>query len=178
MKKLYVIGMFLTAVILASCSSSKKFHASVSEDKPLFAAINELSKRPNNSKAQKDLQDFYKYSIERHETAIATYRRSEDEKRWDKIINELNALQNIYTSITSTPGTSSLVEPKNYTQEIQNARDHAAADYYAEGTSLLEQDGRDNSLRAYQAFKKADKYVKGYREVETLLKCLGACLVR
>lgn len=165
-----IIGVFLATVILISCGSSQKFHASVSEDKPLFGAINELNKRPDNSKAQKDLQDFYKSSVDRHEDAIAVYRQSNDERRWDKIIAELNALQNIYTSITSTPGTSSLVQPKNYFQQLQNAHEEAAADFYSEGNALLEKEGRENSLQAYQAFKKADKYVKGYREVETLLK--------
>lgn len=170
MKKMNIIGIFLAGIFLVSCSSSQKFQATVSEDKPLFAAINELNKRSTNAKAQKDLQDFYKSSIDRHENAIATYRNSNDERRWDKIITELNALQNIYTSITATPGMSSLVNPKNYFQEIQNTRESAATDFYEEGNALLEKEGRENSLQAHQAFKKADKYVKGYRDVETLLK--------
>ena len=73
MKKMNVISVFLAGIILVSCSTSRKFHASVSEDKPLFAAINELNKRPANAKAQKDLQDFYRVSIDRHENAIAAY---------------------------------------------------------------------------------------------------------
>ena len=107
--------------------------------------------------------------MDRHENAIAVYRQSNEERRWDKIIGELNALQNIYTSVTSTPGTSSLVQPKNYFQELLSAREEAAADYYNEGSALLQKEGRENSLQAYQAFKKADKYVKGYHDVETLL---------
>ena len=163
-------GIFLAGIILVSCSSSQKFHASVSEDKPLFAAINELNKRPQNVKAQKDLQDLYKSSVDRHEDAIAVYKNSTDERRWDKIITELNALQNVYSSITATPGTASLVKPKNYLEEIQSSKEQAAADYYNEGNALLDREGRENSLAAYNAFKKADKYVKGFRDVETLLK--------
>jgi hypothetical protein len=170
MKQIKLIGVFLAGIILVSCSSSQKFHASVSEDKPLFAAINELNKRPTNAQAQKDLQDFYRSSVERHEDAIAVYRTSNDERRWDKIINELNALQNIYSGITATPGTASLVKPRNYFQELQNAKEEAAADFYNAGNALLQKEGRENSLQAYQAFKKADKYVKGYQDVETLMK--------
>jgi hypothetical protein len=170
MKKLNVIGVLLAGIILVSCSSSQKFHAFATEDKPLFAAINELNKRPGNVKAQKDLQDFYRIAVSRHEDAIARYRNSSDEKRWDKIISELNALQNVYAAISATPGTSSLVKPKNYFQELQNVKEEAAADFYARGNALLERDGRDNSLEAYHAFKSADKYVKGYRDVESLLK--------
>src|SRR5215204_277915 len=170
MKKMNVIIVLLAGIILVSCGTSQKFHASVSEDKPLFAAINELNKRPANGKAQKDLEDFYKVSIDRHENVIAAYRNSNDERRWDKIINELNALQNVYTSITSTPGTASLVKPRNYFQDLQNVKEEAAAEFYSEGNALLQKEGRENSLKSYQAFKKADKYVKGYRDVETLMK--------
>ena len=170
MKKMNFLGVFLAGLILVSCGTSQKFHASVSEDKPLFAAINELNKRPSNTKAQQDLKDFYKVSVDRHESAIAAHRNSNDERRWDKIINELNALQNMYSSITATPGTAALVTPKNYFQELQNAKEEAAADFYREGTGLLEREGRENTLAAFDAFKKADKYVKGYRDVENLMK--------
>ena len=169
MKHINLTGVLLAGIILVSCSTSQKFQASSKEDKPLFAAINELNKRPNNAKAQKDLQGFYQASVDRHEDAIAVYKNSDDERRWDKIIHELNALQNIYTSISLTPGTAALVKPKNYLQELQDVKEQAASDYYDEGNALLSKEGRDNSLAAYNAFKKADKYVKGYRDVETLL---------
>ena len=170
MKKVKFIGLFLAVLIFASCGSSQKFHASVSEDKPLFAAINELNKRPSNAKAQKDLQDLYASSVDRHENAIGTYRNSTNENRWDKIIQALTALQNMYTSISSTPGTVTLVKPKNYLQDIQDAKEEAAADFYAQGNSLFQKEGRENSLQAYHSFKKADKYIKGFEDVENLLK--------
>ncbi|MGZ5134419.1 MAG: hypothetical protein ACXWCG_04690 [Flavitalea sp.] len=170
MNKMYFLGVILAGLLVASCGSSQKFHASVSEDKPLFAAINELNKRPSNTKAQKDLQDFYQISVDRHEQAIATYKNSTDENRWDKIISSLSALQNMYTSISSSPGTATLVKPKNYIQELQDVKEEAAADFYAQGNSLLQNEGREYSLKAYHSFKKADKYVKGFRDVENLVK--------
>ena len=170
MKKMKFFVVILAGLVFASCGSSQKFHASVSEDKPLFAAINELNKRPSNVKAQKDLEGLYSISVDRHERAIATYRHSSDENRWDKVINSLNALQNIYTSISSTPGTAALVKAKDYSRELQDATEEAAAYFYAQRNSFLERDGREYSLQAYNAFKKADKYVKGFREVENLMK--------
>ena len=75
MKKMKLLGVFLAGIILVSCSTSQKFHATVSEDKPLFSAINELNKRPENVKAQKELVDFYKATVDRHENAIAVYEK-------------------------------------------------------------------------------------------------------
>ena len=65
---------------------------------------------------------------------------------WGKIIHELNALQNIYTSISLTPGTAALVKPKNYLQELQDVKEQAASDYYDEGNALLSKEGRDKPL--------------------------------
>lgn len=169
MRQLKILTVFLATVVMISCGSSQKFRASVSEDKPLFAALNELNKRPANAKAQKDLQDFYRSSVERHEHAIAVYKASNDERRWDKIINELNSLQNIYSSISATPAAASLVSPKNYVQALQDIREQAAADFYEQGNEYLGKDGRENSLKAHELFKKSDKYVKGFRDVESLL---------
>ena len=51
-----ILPFFIGFVVLASCGSSKKFQASYAEDKPLFAAINELNKRPGNEKARDDFE--------------------------------------------------------------------------------------------------------------------------
>ena len=61
------------------------------------------------------------------------------------------------------------MKPRNYLEELENVKEEAAADFYNDGQALLEKEGRENSLQAYHSFKKADKYVKGYRDVETLL---------
>ena len=55
MKPINLTVLLLVGVFLFSCGSSKKFQASTTEDKPLFAAINELNKRPNNEKAMFDV---------------------------------------------------------------------------------------------------------------------------
>jgi hypothetical protein len=165
-----MLGVLLAGIVLISCGTSQKFQASVSEDKPLFAAINELNKRPNNQKAQDDLKNFYEHSVTRHEENIDAYRSSDDPKRWDKILKELQALQHISSSISGTPGSSSLVKPKNFTAEIQEVRSLAAEEFYRQGSELLQTDNIESNVQAYQAFKQADKFVKGYKDVEKLIK--------
>jgi hypothetical protein len=166
----FIMGVLLAGVVLISCGTSQKFQASVSEDKSLFAAINELNKRPNNQKAQEDLKVFYQQSIERHEQNVDTYRSSDDPKRWDNILKELQALQHIYTSISASSGSASLVKPKNYASDIEEVKSLAAEDYYRRGTALLEADSKEENLEAFRAFKQVDKYVKGYKDVEKLMR--------
>jgi len=165
MKTLKILAVVLVVVTLAYCGSSKKSQASVTEDKPLFAAINALNKNPNNSKALADLPVLYKQSVERHRNAIDVYRNSADPARWDKMLTELNALQNIYTSLSSNTGTIGVVKPVNYLQDIEDVKSLAAEDYYNQGVGFLEKDGRSNSIQAYQLFQRSNQYINGYKDV-------------
>jgi hypothetical protein len=162
--------LFFAGSFLVSCSGSKKFQASTTEDKPLFAAINELNKRPGNVKAQADLKTFYENSARHHEDMIEAYRNSNDPARFDKIKSELNALQHIYNSLQATPVSFSLVKPKNYQRDIQQVNDAAAAEFYDRGMSLMQNNDRESAFEAYNAFSNASRYIKGYRDTDKLIR--------
>ena len=161
----------LSAIVLflASCASSK-FRAPASEDKPLFAAINELIKHPDNAKAQNDLRYFYGQSIARHEEAARVYSNSNDASRWDKLIREYNALQTIYNASQAVPNITAYVQPKSFLNELENTRVDAAEYYYREGLRNLDQQNRAASLRAHELFKKVSNYVSGYKDALQLSK--------
>ena len=163
------IAAFLL-MILVSCRTSQKFQAYAGEDKQLFKVINELNKKPGNTKAQAALQELYPQAKKFHEESIAAYEHSRDIKKFDVILEHLNAMQHIYTSIMATPGTSYLLKPKNYITEIEALREEAAAAHYEQGKYFAERDGRENSLEAYRAFKKANEFIRGYKDVSMLMK--------
>lgn len=163
-------AILLAAVIMLSCGSSKKFQASTAEDKPLFAAINELNKRPGNTKAQADLKTFYENSTRHHEEMIDAYRTGNDPARFDKILAELNALQHIYTSLQATPASFSIVKPRNYQRDIQQVKETAAAEYYDQGISLMKNSDRQSTIQAYKSFKNASRFIKGYRDTDKLIR--------
>jgi len=165
-----ILLTILAAAILVSCGSSKKFQATTTEDKALFAAINALNKKRPSAKAEGDLKILYTNSVARHEEAAEAYRNSSDEGRYDKILNELNALQHIYNSLQAVPGTFGLVKPKNYIKEIESTRQEAAEVYYAKANEYFLLEGRQNALQANAYFKKTNEYVSGYKDVEDLMK--------
>ena len=98
MTRLMTTPILMVALLFAACGSNK-FQAYSSADKPLFAAINELNKHPQNAKAQNDLRVLFEQAVARHENAIGVYSQGTDEKRFDKMLNELSSLQHIYTSL-------------------------------------------------------------------------------
>lgn len=168
MKHLITSLSLAVVVLLASCGS-QKFQASFTEDKPLYAAVNELVKHPNNIKAQNDLKELYALSVERHEQAVAVYKTSTDERRWDKMLNEYNALQQMYTHAQSVPALLKLVQPKSYLQELQDVREDAAAYFYNKGEQLMAANSREQSLQANEAFRRSNSYVNGYKDAKQLI---------
>lgn len=165
-----ILPFFIGFVVLASCGSSKKFQAIYAEDKPLFAAINELNKRPGNEKARNDLRVLYSKSSERHLEAIEVYKSSDDDKKWDKILNELNALQHIYNSLQATPGSFSIVKPASYLRDIETVKKEAAEDFYVRAQNRLVENNREASLQAWQYFKRSISYVSGYKDADKMMK--------
>lgn len=165
MNRIFTLLFF--SAVLASCSSTK-FRAPVTADKPLFAAINELIKRPDNTKARDDLKYFFNQAVARHEEAVAVYRNSADPARWDMLLKELNALQTIYTATQSIPNATAFIQPKNYLGELQATREDAADYYWQQAMDNFEKDNRQSSLRAYDLFRKASSYVNGYKDANRL----------
>jgi hypothetical protein len=156
------------ALLTIACGSSRKFQASFTEDRPLFDAINALNRKASNERAQTDLSILYPRAVERHEEAARIYKTSQDENKWDRALNELNALQSIYTALQATPGSFSIVKAKNYLRPIEELKQEAAEDYYSRALNLMENGNRENSLLAYQYFQKVSYFVGGYKDVNRL----------
>lgn len=167
LRQLTQAAVFSSVIFFTACSN--KFQASFSEDKPLYEAVNRLAKKPNDAKAQNDLKELYALSVQRHEQAVAVYRTGSDERRFDKMLNELNALQQMYTDAQSVPALLKLVQPKNYLQDLQDIREEAADYYYNKGTSLMTANSRQSYLQANEAFRRANAYVNGYKDTEQLI---------
>jgi len=164
-----IITMSLAAVLFTACRGTMKWQASFTEDKPLYAAVNELIKHPDNVQAQQDVKNLYALSVDRHEQAVAVYRTSTDETRWDKMLREYDALQQMYTSAQSAPALLNFVQPHSYLQQMQDVRENAAAYYYEKGNHLMAANTREQSLQANEAFGKANRYVNGYKDAKELM---------
>jgi hypothetical protein len=165
------LALTLALTLLTSCGSSKKFKATDQADKALFAAINELQKRPGNEKAQSDLKLLYQQSVERHENAIEAYKYSVEDARWDRILAEYNALQHIYNSMQAVPGTFSIVRPKSYLRDIEETKSGAAEEFYQKAVTYYQQSTtRDGFLEANALFRRSGQYVPGYKDIDRYIR--------
>jgi len=162
------LSVLLSLVVLVSCGTSRNLSGASKEDKDLFKAITAIEKR-NNAEARNDLPTLYQQSVQRHEDKIASYKNSNDPARWQYIINELEALQKVYSAINGSPEAARLVSARDYANDIRHARESGAEEYYNQGMQLLETDDRQDARRAYQAFQVVNKLYPNYRNTSRLL---------
>jgi hypothetical protein len=72
----------------------------------------------------------------------------------------------MHDAIMENDAASSVVTPVNYQSTIYDLKKQAAADQYAAGIEFLNKPGREEAKRAYNYFKKADKWVPGYQDAK------------
>jgi hypothetical protein len=164
MKQLLAIAA--TLLILASCKTSKDYLSRGDEDKTLFDIVKKLNKRSSDQDAVKALPEVYARVQQKHLKKISSYSNNKEITRWDKIIDEYSTLQNMYDAITNATAAYNLVTPVNYQNEMYDAKQQAATAYYQLGTTLLQSNYRDDAKKAYNYFKKADKWVPNFSDAK------------
>lgn len=157
--------LFVTTLfILASCKTSKDYLSKADEDRTLFDVVKRLNKKSSDEDAANALPEVYKTVQQKHLRKITSLSSSKELNRWDKLLDEYSALQNMYDAIINSDAASRLVNATSYEAELYDVKQKAAAEYYNEATTLLQSTYRDEIKTAYNYFKKADKWVPGFKD--------------
>lgn len=165
MKNIFYI--LLTAAILTSCGSSKNYLQRNDEDKALQDAVKKLNKSPDNADALAALPVLYNNIQLAHTAKINSYKNSKEVSRWDKIISEYAQLQSAYNAIINSTPAFRLITPKSFETELLESRQNGADEYYALAQAALNEGSRESAKTAYDHFKKAEKFIPGYRDAKT-----------
>ncbi|GAB2840297.1 hypothetical protein [Ferruginibacter profundus] len=156
-----------TVLLLTSCKTTKDYLSRGDEDKTLFDIVKTLNKRSSDDSATRALPIVYERVQQVHLKRINAYKTYKDIGRWDKVIAEYSTLQQMYEAISSSGAASRLVNAANYQNDIYDARQSAAEDYYQLAAGFLQSDRRDDAKKAYNYFKRSDNYVNGYRDAKS-----------
>lgn len=154
----------IAAVLLLSCKTSKDYLSRGDEDRTLYDIVKKLNKSGNDADAVNALPEVYTRVQQNHLKKIDGYKSSLDITHWDKLIAEYSILQNMYESISNSGPASRLVNAVNYQNQIFDAQQAAAADYYNKALALMNNGSRDNLKTAYSYFKKTEKYAPGFKD--------------
>jgi hypothetical protein len=161
-----IVLFAFTAILLGACGSSKTYLERSDEDKALQDAVRKLNKNPSDDEARNALPVLYNSILKTHQARIKSYQSGTDLNRWDKIIGEYNDLQNAYNSIVNSTPAFKLATPENFSTQLLEAKQKAAEEYYIAADNFLDNNNRDDAKKAYTYFKKAERYIPGYKDVK------------
>jgi len=163
MNKLLLL-LFCSSLVL-SCGSKKGYLERNDADKALQEAVKKINKNNDDEKAIEAIPQLYNLIKKKHLDQIAAYNQSQQLNKWDNIVSEYEYLQSAYNAIMNAPAAFKLVNPESYSSNIVEANESGATAYYENGNSYLVKDGRENAKAAYNAYKKAGKFVPGYKDI-------------
>jgi hypothetical protein len=163
MKCIYIYLSVVT-FLFASCSAGKSI-PKTSEDKALFSVIKKLDKDPSNTELKNTLTNLYNEAAKSHLDKIEVYNTLTEPDRWIKMVKEYEALKELSEVISNSATAAKLINALPYTSELQMAKQNGAEAYYALGMSALATGDKQSARNAYYAFKKANEFVTGYKDV-------------
>ena len=164
MKKL--LFTVITVLVLVSCKTSKDYLSRSQDDKTLYEIVKQLNKHSDDANAVQALPQVYTILQQKHLKNIEEYNSSTELNRWDKIASAYKSLQSMYDAIDNSSAASGLMKPVTYEKEIAVVKETAAEDYYQTGLAYFEKNNREGARKAYTHFKKADAWVKDYKDAK------------
>lgn len=168
MKK--ILSFLALFLFLVACSSKKGFLERSNSDKALQDAVKKLNKNPNDEEASAAVPQLYKMIQIKHLDKIKALNLSQQVDKWDGLLNEYQALQDVYSCIINSVPAYKLVTPESYATKIYETKDQGASAYYDQGEQYFKQAGRSNAIAAYNSFKQIEKFVPGYKDVQDKLE--------
>lgn len=167
MKKYIYIFLYVLVFLFAACSSSKTV-SKTTEDKALLSILKKLDKDPSNTELKNTITNLYNEAAKSHLDKIEVYNTLTEADKWIKIIKEYEALNKLYQTI-ATSAAAKLVSTQSYTSEIQRAKQNGAEAYYNIGIAEMENSDKQSARNAYYAFRRANEFVPGYKDVRQQL---------
>jgi hypothetical protein len=161
------LSLLTLIALLFSCQSPQKLFDKGEYDKAFYAALGDLKKNAADANASRILPQAYKEAAAKYETDIAAAKNSKG-KNTDKlgqVYNGYLSLQKLYDATITAGVQAPSFAPVNYSAELTQAAENAAAARYNRGIALLERNDRVSARKAYDNLKMADTYVPGYKDV-------------
>ena len=162
MKSLLYVSF--AVLIFTGCAGSKNYLERTNEDKALMDAIKKLGKNPLDENALQAVPVLYANIQKNHLAKIKDLKNDKDISRWDNIINEYLHLQNAYDAIINNSAAFKLVNAQSYSSELFDMKQAAAEAYYLNGQAFLDKANRSDAKKAYNSFKRSEKFVTGYKD--------------
>lgn len=164
--KLFLI--VLTIVLFNACSSGKKALQNGNYDEAVFTAVSRLKSNPTKGKALETLRKGYDFALDRHLARIKDVKLTDDVFKWEKVVTEYQAINNLAYAIADCPTCLSVIpDAPKYIAETSDAKYFAAEARYKVATKLLAKKNRTDARDAYYNFEKAEQLYPDFKDAKT-----------
>ena len=163
MKK-FIPFIFILAIIMAGCGSSKKQLERGNYDAAIDRAVKQLRKDPNDSKQMSTLMSAYKVAKDQDEERVRFLKMENRPNSWDEIYQVYQRLYDRQNMVRTIP--SANIQYVDYMPDLVAAKKKAADFYYAHGMELMNSNNKESYRQAYAEFNRAKQYVGDYEGID------------
>lgn len=171
MKKIVFLSLII--MLIAGCTSSKKFLAKGNYSAAVNKAVSKLQKNPDNEKEIAVLTQAYVRAQQQNLDRIAYLRKTGQPDIWEEVFWNYEQLKNRQNRVSTLPGkvlTAVGFQAANYDNDIIEAQKKACEYFYAHGKQLLAKNEKFAAREAYDDFVKIKQYYSDYKDVDDLIK--------
>jgi hypothetical protein len=155
-------------LVISACSSGKKALQNGNYYEATLKAVDRLRQSPTNKKARHTLGEAYYRAVEENLRTTRTLDTQLNPLNWEKIAESYGRINEMGNQIRKSPAALQIVKsPTSYLSEEIKAKGKAAEARYNEGVKAMALNNREDAKKAYYHFIKAEKWVKGYKDVVT-----------
>ena len=170
MKKI-ISSLFLLALLLSGCGSSKKQLQKGNYDAAIDKAVKQLRKDPDDAKQIEILTQSYKVANDLDNERIRFLKMEGRPDGWDEIYQTYKALndrQSLVRTVTPLNNNGRSVDFPyiDYMPEMIGAKRKAADFYYAHGNELMKADIKESYRQAFNEYVRAKQYVGDYEGID------------
>ena len=169
MSKKFIFTVFIALFFLSACTSSKQQFEKGNYEKAVALSIKKLRKKPDNSKQKNILKAAYQYAVKVSEEKIKQHQQSTDRFKWDRVIQQYQKMQQLYTDLLQCPACLSIVSPVDLQNELNQALVQGAQVYVEEGQKALATKEKEGGRLAYRHFAQAKAYQNDYGNIDLML---------
>ena len=164
------IQLFFLLLIVTSCSTGKKALEKGNYFSAVSKAVQRLKSSPDSKKAAKVLKDGYQLTLDWSQEELDMIFSNNNTFKWEQAIGIMNHVNSLAKQIRQTPAARKIIaNPKSYSSELNMALEKAAEERYQVGLYELEQNTQESAHVAFNHFRKADRYIPGFKQVNEML---------
>jgi hypothetical protein len=158
--------LLVIIIVFSSCRSVNKLYKKGDYDQAVYTGVKKIEKNKLKEETKELLASAYARAVQEHENNINMLSSSNAELKWEAIVQEYQALQNLGDAIVKSDEALLYIKPKNYGNELRGAIDNAVAVRKDRGLYFLSLRTKKDAQTAYDEFEAALHLDKGNAEMD------------